>query len=251
MKRQFFSNCLASLSRHAIAVLVSFSLLISPTSLLQTADAASPDVGLTSFSRSATRQDTQVENLKKTGYDIAVPLNVNDLSDKLGDGSFQIGDLDFSSSVPSIPKTARRIPISAPLAAPGSTSLLYAVVAGIPEESTCPVAIKETKIVFFDDKKDSDDAAAAIANDGFIVYVTGNKDVQDSAKQKIVELNCSPNAEGIVVNGKTELVSVDFTNIWPLLPSELQQPAKAGPFSYTPSPGSDAIYLVNGRKEAV
>lgn len=250
MKPTKLTESLSFLARHASALLLTLSILIIPGSLVSAAYASTPDVGLTSFSINATRQDTQVDNLKKSGFDVAVPLNVKDLSDKLGDGSFQIADLDFSSSVPSIPDTDKRISFEAPLAAPGGTSLLYSVVAGIPDATTCPVEIKETKIVFFDDKQKSLDAAAKISDDGYVVYVTGNKDVQDAARKKIEALNCQPNAKGIVVNGKTKFVSVDFSEIWPLLPTNLQQPAKAGPFTYKPAAASDAIYLVNGRKEA-
>ncbi len=250
MKDRHFARILSSISRHVTTALVSFSLLITTVSFARTAHAATLDVGLTSFFTNAGRQDTQVENLKKSGYNVAVPLNVKDLDDQLGDGGFQIADLDFSSSVPSIPGTARRIPFEAPLAAPGATSLLYAVVAGIPDQGTCPVSVKETKIAFFDDKQESSDAAAEISKAGYVVYVTVNKDVQEEAKEKIKALNCQPNAEGVLVNGKTSSVSVDFTDIWPLLPANLKGAAKAGPFQYAPSPSSDAIYLVNGRKLA-
>lgn len=250
MKPTKFTESLTSLARHASALLLALCMLLIPGSLVSAAYAATLDVGLTSFSINATRQDTQVDNLKKSGFAVAVPLNVKDLSDKLGDGSFQIADLDFTSSVPSIPNTDKRISFEAPLAAPGGTSLLYSVVAGIPDATTCPVEIKKTKIVFFDDQKKSIDAATKISDDGYIVYVTGNKDVQDAAKKKIQALNCQPNAQGIIVNGKTKFVSVDFSEIWPLLPKDLQQSAKAGPFTYQPAAGSDAIYLVNGRKEA-
>lgn len=250
MKTLKLTESLSSMARHASALLLAFSILIIPGSLVSAAYAATLDVGLTSFSINATRQDTQVDNLKKSGFDVAVPLNVKDLRDKLGDGSFQTADLDFSSSVPSIPGTDMRISFEAPLASSGDTSLLYSVVAGIPDANTCPVEIKETKIVFFDDKQKSLDAAAKISDEGYVVYVTGNKDVQDAARKKIEALNCEPNAKGIVVNGKTKFVSVDFSEIWPLLPAKLQQSAKAGPFTYKPAAGADAIYLVNGRKEA-
>jgi hypothetical protein len=249
MKPLHLSVPFSAIARHAAAFLLSFSFLVLPGSLTQAANAADLDVGLTSFSVNAERQDVQVDNLKKTGYDVAVPLNVKDLNDKLGDGSFQIADLDFSSSVPSIPKTNKRIGFEAPLAAPGTTSLLYSVVAGIPDPTTCPVEIKETKIAFFSDKQKSNDAAAKLSADGYLVYVTGNTDVQDAARKQIEALNCKPNAQGVVVNGKTKFVSVDFTNIWELLPKDLQQPAKNSPFTYKPSASSDAIYLVNGRQE--
>jgi hypothetical protein len=247
MKDRHFARILSSISRHIATALVSLGLLITTVSFVRTAHAATLDVGLTSFFTNTGRQETQVENLKKSGYDIAVPLKMEGLKN-LGDGAFQIADLDFSSSAPSIPGTARRIPVEAPLAAPGDSSLLYAVVAGIPDQGTCPVSIKETKIAFFDDKQESSDAAAKISEAGYIVYVTANEDVQKEAKEKIEALNCQPNAEGLLVNGKTSSVSVDFTDIWPLLPANLQGAAKAGPFQYAPSPSSDAIYLVNGRK---
>lgn len=127
--------------------------------------------------------------------------------------------------------------------------MLYSVVAGIPDPTTCPVEIKETKIAFFSDKQKSNDAAAKLSADGYLVYVTGNTEVQDAARKQIEALNCAPNAQGIVVNGKTKFVSVDFSDIWELLPEELQQPAKNSPFTYKPSASSDAIYLVNGRQE--
>jgi hypothetical protein len=70
--------------------------------------------------------------------------------------------------------------------------------------------------------------------------------VQKDAAEKIIQLNCKPST-GIIVDGRTKNVSVDFTNIWPLLPQELQMAAKNGPFTYAPSVGND-IYIVNARK---
>lgn len=235
------------LRRQLAAVVFSICLMLSPLLPISPAFAAGADVGLTSFYRDARGQENKVGVLSNIGYNVAVPLNVKQLKD-LGDGGFTQADLDFSTALPTIPKTDRRISFEAPL---GSTpaARLYAVVAGIPDPASCPIAVKQTKIVFFDNKKAADEAASQIAKDGFLVYVTTNSDVQKDAMKKIEELNCKPDASGIIVNGKTKLVSVDFTNIWPLLPEDLQQPAKVSPFVYQPAGGSDSIYLVNARKK--
>jgi hypothetical protein len=87
MKPLHLSVPFSAIARHAAAFLLSFSFLVLPGSLTQAANAADLDVGLTSFSVNAERQDVQVDNLKKTGYDVAVPLTVKDLNDTLGDGS--------------------------------------------------------------------------------------------------------------------------------------------------------------------
>jgi len=63
------------------------------------------DLGLTSFYPDAASQQTKVNTLEKLNYSISVPLNVKDLDDKLGDGSFQSADLDFSTTQPTVPGT--------------------------------------------------------------------------------------------------------------------------------------------------
>ncbi|MEB3334547.1 MAG: hypothetical protein VKP70_06140 [Cyanobacteriota bacterium] len=237
---------LATLRRQVAAFLISLSLMLTPLARVSPAWAAAPDVGLTSFYSDAQDQDKKVETLKTLGFDVAVPLNVSELS-SLGDGSFTQADLDFTSAVPSIPKTDKRITFQAPLGS-NASSRLYAVVAGIPDKGTCPITVQQTKIVFFDNQQAAEQAAKAIAQDGFLVYVTTDSSVQADAKQKIKDLNCQPDGTGVIVNGKTKFVSVDFSNIWPLLPNNLQQAAKRSPFTYQPASGSDAIYLVNARK---
>jgi hypothetical protein len=239
--------------KFAAAFLIGICLLLSSLVLPQSALADNvPDVGLTSFYTNADLQSQKVKTLTELGYEIAVPLNKSVFKDpsgiNLGDGSFTVADLDFSTAIPSIPNTARRIAFQAPLPAPGQATRLYAVVAGKVVQDTCPIAVKETKIVFFDNEQASIDAASNIAKEGFLVYVTANKAVQEAATKQLISLNCQGDGNGIIVNGKTSAVSVDFSKIFQLLPENLQQPAKAGPFSYKPGSGSDAIYLVNARK---
>jgi hypothetical protein len=175
---------------------------------------------------------------------------VKDLTDKLGDGSFQSADLDFSTTQPTVPNTNTRISFTGPITTTNGvseTSKLYAVVAGKPKLNTCPVEVQETQIAFFNQKDDANAKAQSLSDDGYLVYVTTNAAVQKEAQTKIEHLNCHPNASGVIVNGKTQKVTVDFTDIFNLLPKNLQQPAKNSPFVY--SPKGDSIYLVNARKE--
>lgn len=208
------------------------------------------DLGLTSFYPDAASQQTKVNTLEKLDYSISVPLSVKDLDDKLGDGSFQSADLDFSTTQPTVPGTNTRISFTGPITTTdgvAQTSKLYAVVAGKPKLSTCPVEVQETQIAFFNQKDDANAKAQFLSDEGYLVYVTTNAAVQKEAQTKIKELNCQPNAQGVIVNGKTQKVTVDFTDIFNLLPQKLQQPAKNSPFVY--SPKGDSIYLVNARKE--
>ena len=209
------------------------------------------DLGLTSFYPDATSQQTKVNTLEKLNYNISVPLSMKDLvPEKLGDGSFQSADLDFSTTQPTVPGTNTRISFTGPITTTdgvSQTSKLYAVVAGKPKLSTCPVEVQETQIAFFNQKDDANAKAQSLSDQGYLVYVTTNAAVQKEAQTKIKELNCQPNAQGVIVNGKTQKVTVDFTDIFNLLPQKLQQPAKNSPFVY--SPKGDSIYLVNARKE--
>ena len=208
------------------------------------------DLGLTSFYPDAASQQKKVDILEQLNYNISVPLNVEDIKDKLGDGSFQSADLDFSTTQPTVPGTNTRISFTGPITTTNGvaeTSKLYAVVAGKPKLNTCPVEVQETQIAFFNQKDDANTKAQALSDEGYLVYVTANAAVQNEAKDKIIELNCKPNAQGVIINGKTQKVTVDFTDIFNLLPQNLQQPAKNLPFVY--SPKSDSIYLVNARKE--
>ena len=205
------------------------------------------DVGLTHFYNNPTPQKEAVETLKNTGFNIAVPLNINDLTEQgLGDGSFQRADLDFTQSVPSIPETNTRIQFDGPI----TNSTLYSVVAGQVDKNSCPIEIKDTQIAFFDTESEAITKAEELSksDDGYLVYVSPNQEATNRALEKIKELNCQPNAKGIVVNGATRRVTVDFSDIYTLLPTKLQQSAKDSSFMYSPKGAGNPIYLVNGRK---
>ncbi len=245
------SRFLPGLSRFFAAIFIATFLVAASLGLPGSAAAAELDLGLTSFSTSPELQAGKVKTLKNLGYNVAVPLNVSDLTPaKLGDGSFQIADLDFTQSVPTIPKTNTRIYFDGPITLDSNGNLtkskLYSVVAGKQVPNSCPIEIEQTQIAFFDTIEAADKQADTWSKD-YLVYVTSNKDVQKDAAEKIIQLNCKPSSTGIIVDGRTKNVSVDFTNIWPLLPQELQQPAQDGPFTYSPSVGND-IYIVNARK---
>jgi hypothetical protein len=209
------------------------------------------DLGLTSFSNSLQLQTNKVNSLKNLKYNIAVPLNISDLTPaKLGDGSFQIADLDFTQSVATIPGTNKRIGFAGATTVDANgkptSARLYSVVAGKQVPKICPIQIAQTKIAFFD-TIDAANKQASIWSKDYLVYVTANKEVQKDAAAKIKQLNCKPDSSGVIVDGRTKNVSVDFTKVWPLLPRELQQPAKNGPFTYGPQVGTD-IFVVNARK---
>ncbi|MBD2110881.1 hypothetical protein [Leptolyngbya subtilissima] len=231
-----------------------FAILILPlgnVALAQSIFEDGMDIGLTSFYTDASGQESKVKVLKDIlDYDISVPLNVRDLNPtQVGNGKFQGADLDFSTAEPKIPGTATRIQFSGPVTSENGqnkTGFIYSVVGGKTKESSCPVEIKDTQIAFFETASEAEQAAKSLENKGYLVYVSVNSEAQDKAIEKIKELNCRPNAEGIVVNGKTQQVTVDFTKVFNLLPPRLQQAAREQPFVYFPK--GDAIYLVNARK---
>ncbi|WP_215618306.1 hypothetical protein [Leptothoe kymatousa] len=208
------------------------------------------DVALTSFYDNPEEQKQKVDVLKTIGFDVSIPLNVKDLShEQLGSGTFQSADLDFSDSIPNVPNTDARIAFSGPLTTVNgqpATSILYAVVAGKPNESSCPISIEDTQISFFDSESEANDRGEKLSNQGYLVYVSVDKKAQMKALEKINELNCRPDARGIVVDGATQKVTVDFSDVSSLLPRQFQQAAKNSPFVY--SPKGRSIYLANARK---
>ena len=225
--------------------------LLLALALLAPASALGADVGHTSFYPTASGQQSKVKTLQSLGYTVAVPLNLSAFTDpaKLGDGGFNQADLDFTSAVPATPGTAQRVTFESPLGPAGRPLRLYAVVAGVPMEGSCPIAVKKTKIMFSSNPDESSQQAELLAKEGYLVYVTINKAVQQAAAQALMKLNCKGDASGVVVNGQTQGVSIDFSRVYALLPAALQQAAKAGSFDYAPAKGSTYIFLVNARKQ--
>lgn len=251
MSSNSIPKSIAVLTRLIACVLAILILPLGNVALAQPIFEDGLDVAVTSFYTSASRQERKVEVFKDIlDYDVAVPLNVKDLSaSQVGNGVFQAADLDFSTAQADIPGTATRIQFSGPVTSvngENKTGLLYSVVAGKTQENSCPVEIEDTQIAFFENRDEAAAKAQSLADDDYLVYVSVNSDAQDQAIEKIKELNCRPNTQGIVVNGKTQKVTVDFTKVFNLLPPRFQQAAREEPFVYFPK--GDAIYLVNARK---
>ncbi len=216
------------------------------------------DIGLTAFYPNPEGQSQKIQALgqikqptdnKEQVYTIAVPLSFPPSG--LGDGSFQQADLDFSSAMPSVPDTAARISFTGPIQQTqdkdgktvNETGKLYSVVAGI-NLDVCPVAIRDTQIAFFDTPEEASDKAKVLFNQGYLVYVTNNKEVQDAT---IAKIKCKPEIGKVLVTGQTKKVTVDFKDVYTLLPSALQPTAKNSTFVYTPKEKDGTIYLVNAR----
>ena len=164
-----------------VSVLAILVFTVGNSALAQPVFTDKLDLGLTSFYPDAASQQTKVNTLEKLGYGISVPLSVKDLGDKLGDGSFQSADLDFSTTQPTVPGTNTRISFTGPITTTNGvaqTSKLYAVVAGKPKLSTCPVEVQETQIAFFNQKDDANAKAQSLSDEGYLVYVTTNAAVQ-------------------------------------------------------------------------
>ncbi|MFM6278490.1 MAG: hypothetical protein ACKPE2_09420, partial [Dolichospermum sp.] len=160
---------LAFLTGMIVSVLAILVLTVGNTAFAQPVFTDKLDLGLTSFYPDAASQQTKVNTLEKLNYSISVPLNVKDLDDKLGDGSFQSADLDFSTTQPTVPGTNTRISFTGPITTTNGvaqTSKLYAVVAGKPKLSTCPVEVQETQIAFFNQKDDANTKAQALSDEG-------------------------------------------------------------------------------------
>lgn len=241
-----------------------------PAALAQPVPSSGLDQGLTSFYDNRAAQKSKIEVLSNLGASIAVPfvkdslpanfaslsdselieqlksIPIDDLITALGDGAFQQGVFDFEQAQAVIPGTDTSFTVTGELAADnGSLTVgkLYSVVAGKPNLSACPVSIEDTQIAFFDEASEADAKAAELAHEGYLVYVTGNRAVQKAAVKKLLDLGC------VFVNGVTKKVTVDFRDIFYLLPSRtssLQQITREYPLVYLPK--TDSIYLVNSRK---
>jgi len=223
--------------------------------------------GITTFYATQAQQEDGEEVYEDIlGYDVAIPnpdqsdMLPENLSDfpaaykkvleysrqKNGtNGSFTQGWFDFQFADAVIPGTDAIFQISDFL-----NTRVYSVVAGIPE-SQCPLVIRSTAIAFFDNVEGAELKAQELDAEGYLVYVSPVDDLtiksfstlfynKDTGKKKT-------NPDCFLVSGETENAKVDFSNIFYLLPPNLQQPARQAPFEYGPRNG-DFIYLVNARK---
>lgn len=237
----------------AAGLLCSLSTLIGVKALAHTPQS----VGHTSFYRDAVQQAEKVSVLNAIGYQITVPFSLPQPSGAptkgaganidAGTGAFTRGEFDFATSTPATAGTDRFFSIEGPKDQSGQPSPLFAVVAGQPIAGTCPVAVQETRISFFDTEADASANAALTASKGYLVYVSPNKKVSQDAIAKIAQQCNGQSTGGLLVSGQTKAVTVDFKDIYSLLPPTLQQTAKANAFVYLPSQGKPFIYVVNGR----
>lgn len=158
----------------------------------------------------------------------------------LGDGSITQAQFDFQGLIAES-VGAELFTVDAPLG-----KRLYSVVAGQPLEQ-CPLEIKDTQIAFFTDKDKAIEKADELAHNDYLVYVSPekkfSKDVVDNLYAAYSEHSRDRACFG--VDGATRQISVDFKDIYELLPPRLQQPAKLRPFVFYPK--GDFLYVVNAR----
>jgi hypothetical protein len=222
--------------------------------------------GITTFYLTPEQQAQGVLTYQQLKYDVSIPNP--DLSNILPDdvkdfpavykpileegrrkngtnGSFTEGWFDFQAATAVTPGTNTLFTVNAP-----SNGRIYSVVAGLPADQ-CPLKINTTEVDFFDNVKDAETRAAQLDSKGFFVYVSPNDDLTIKAFSKLfydqVTGKKKTNPACFLVSGATEQVTNDFRQIFPLLPRQLQQPARQAPFQYFPRTGN-LIYLVNARK---
>jgi|LakMenEpi09Nov12_1017454.scaffolds.fasta_scaffold00837_3 hypothetical protein len=160
-------------------------------------------------------------------------------------GSFTEGWFDFQAASAVTPGTNTLFTIDAPL-----NGRIYTVVAGKPS-SQCPLKIEETAIAFFDNVGAAESKANELDANGYLVYVSPSDNLTIKAFSQLFYDQATgkkkTNSACFLVSGATEKVTTDFQQIFPLLPRQLQQPARQAPFQYFPRTGN-FIYLVNARK---
>jgi hypothetical protein len=224
-----------------------------------------PVYSVTNFYNNPGNQAEGVKVYTNTGFDVIIPNpNQQDqLPEKLRDfttfyanflrelryknginGSFTKGRFDFQSAVAQA-SGDELFEIDAPLG-----GRLYSVVAGLPD-TQCPLKIADTQIAFYDDAVEAIEKAKDLASNKYLVYVSPSDKLTVDAFGKIFydkngKKKLDPNC--FIVSGATEKVTVDYRDIFFLLPPRLQQPARQAPFVFAPKPTSQFIYLVNARK---
>ncbi|HLP89515.1 MAG TPA: hypothetical protein VK184_13100 [Nostocaceae cyanobacterium] len=222
-----------------------------------------PVFSLTNFYSNPDNQAEGVKVYNQLGYDVIIPNQPTQLPPTLSEfnetfpkilqqqqlknginGSFTKGRFDFQAAVAQAAGD-ELFEINAPL-----NGRLFTVVAGLPA-SECPLKIADTQIAFYDTVKEALVKANELSNNKYLVYVspsikltteTFGKIFYDSNGNQKIDPNC------FIVSGATEKATVDYRDIFFLLPPRLQQPAKLAPFVFSPKPTSPFIYLVNARK---
>ncbi|NER33583.1 MAG: hypothetical protein F6J93_05890 [Oscillatoria sp. SIO1A7] len=194
---------------------------------------------VSTFNNNPEAQLQGIEILKNAGYTVVTPLDIKEIIENPPDagsldGSFQENILNFQQAMPLIPRTNRFFSIADPFGTD-----LYGVVAGkLLAAPSCPIEIEDTQIVFVSTEEKAFEETAELVDQGYLVYVTPDSEAQKEAFITLLKNGCGE------INGATRQVTVDFEDVFYLLPRDLQQPARQQPFIYIPEDG-DFIWVVN------
>jgi hypothetical protein len=254
---------------HILAIVLSFVLLfggVTPA-LAQT---TTEDLGTTTIYNTKEAQEREVKVFQDAGYAIAAPFElpenimipptkeefdtkvVPSLVKALGDGSVTKAWLDFQG-LESTTAGGRLFSVKAPLG-----QKIYSVVAGKPLQQ-CPLEIEDTQIAFFSYPKKIDGKEVSAADqainkakeldkEGYVIYVSPSVDLRKKSLDTLYDAYSSgQNPDCFLVTGETKRVTVDFEEIFNLLPPDLQQPAKETPFVFFPKDPNGFLYVVNAR----
>ncbi|WP_413173458.1 hypothetical protein [Anabaena azotica] len=166
------------------------------------------------------------------------------LVDALGDGSVTKAWFDFQAANTATAGN-KLFTVDAPLG-----GKLYSVVAGKPAQQ-CPLEIEDTQIAFFTDATKASAKAQELDTQGYFIYVSPVKELRKKVLDSLYNQyrNGKKNATCFLVNGATQKITVNFQDIFTLLPPDLQQPARENPFVLFPKLGKN-LYIVNARQSA-
>lgn len=161
----------------------------------------------------------------------------------LGDGSVTKAWFDFQAG--QAKSTGNQLfSVDAPLG-----QKLYSVVAGKPSQQ-CPLTIQDTQIDFFLNSDDAAKRAKELDAQNYFIYVSPVKELRKKLLDALYDQYSSGNKNPscFLVNGTTKKITVDFQDIYTLLPPQLQQPAKERPLVFLPKSGNEFLYVVNARQ---
>ncbi|MEH2289802.1 hypothetical protein [Nostoc sp.] len=126
---------------------------------------------------------------------------------------------------------------------------LYSVVSGKPLPQ-CPLEVQDTQINFFLDSDDASKRAKELDAQGYFIYVSPIEELRKKVLDALYDQysSGSKNPSCFLVNGTTKKITVDFQNIYTLLPPQLQQPAREKALVFLPKNENEFLYVVNARE---
>lgn len=236
---------------------------LTETAPTTTANTASNILGITTIYSTPEQQKKGVTVYKDIlKYGVAVPFELPPgfeipaskkafnkevapkIVESLGDGSVTKAWFDFQEAKAATAGN-KLFSVDAPVG-----EKLYTVVAGKPSQQ-CPLEIEDTQISFFTKRRNAVEKAQELDKEGYFIYVSPAK----ALRRKVVTAlydeyrDEKKNAACFLVNGATQKITVDFQDIFNLLPADLQQPAREAPFVFLPKVGKN-LYIVNARQTA-